>query len=66
MKGIKKILKEDKNSDLVLVVHSGVIKVLLSEVNKTDLSDEIEKHIANGEIGLIDKRREKHERSFGL
>jgi broad specificity phosphatase PhoE/CTP:molybdopterin cytidylyltransferase MocA len=66
VKGIKKILKEDKNSDLVLVVHSGVIKVLLSEVNKTDLSDEIEKHIANGEIGLIDKRREKHERSFGL
>jgi broad specificity phosphatase PhoE len=66
VKAMKRILQEDKNSDLVLVAHSGVIKVLLSEVNKTDISDEIKRPIENGEILLIDKRRGSHERSFGL
>lgn len=53
-KSLKKILKEDVSKDIVIVTHSGVIKVLMSALYDTPLSLEVKKSISNGEIMILD------------
>ncbi|GAB1475663.1 hypothetical protein MASR2M70_04950 [Bacillota bacterium] len=53
VKSIKKILSEDCSEDIVIVAHSGIIKVLQSAIWGTDLREELKKPIANGGVSLI-------------
>ena len=53
-----KLLKEKEGGrylkDIVIVAHSGVMKVLLSNLYDTNLSEELKRSIPNGEIMMID------------
>ena len=59
MKGFQSVLKreleaEDGCRDIVIVSHSGVINVILSNLQRTELSEQIGNHIPNGGMILID------------
>lgn len=49
MKGLRKILRQE-TKDLIVVAHTGVIKVILAYLYKRDLGEEIKKKIPNGEV----------------
>ncbi len=52
-KSVKKILSEDCKGDIVIVAHSGVIKVLQSAIWGTDILDELKKPVGNGQVKLL-------------
>lgn len=57
VKSIKKILSEDCNDDIVIVAHSGVIKVLQSAIWGTDILDELKTPVGNGQVKLLEPFR---------
>jgi len=50
IKGLEKILGSYKGRDIIIVTHSGVIKVLSSCLNGTPLMQEVKNHVKHGEI----------------
>lgn len=63
IKGFQGILKtereaEDKERDIVIVSHSGVIGVILSNLRHTDLKSELEGRIPNGGVAVLDFTKE--------
>lgn len=59
MKGLQSVLKQEKEAgdgcrDIVIVAHSGVINVILSELQHSELSVQIGKRIPNGGVVLMD------------
>lgn len=63
IKGFRGILKtereaEDKERDIVIVSHSGVIGVILSNLRHTDLKNELESRIPNGGMAVLDFTKE--------
>ncbi|MDD4680823.1 MAG: histidine phosphatase family protein [Clostridia bacterium] len=58
MKGFHKLMRQEKEAegsgDIVIVTHSGVINVILSNLQHKDLGDEIKNHIPNGGVVVID------------
>jgi len=54
MKCFKNILIKNDEKDIIIVSHSGVIKVLLSNIYCVDLEREIKENIPNGSITVID------------
>lgn len=54
MKGFKKLLKEHHSEDMVIVSHTGVIKVLLANLHDLTLAEAIHQKIPTGQIIKID------------
>ncbi len=59
MKGLQSVLRQEREAgdgcrDIVIVSHSGVINVILSELQQKELSEQIGKRIPNGGMVLID------------
>ena len=54
VKTLIEILKKDKNEDLVLVAHSGVLRAIISNLNGGDISQPWEK-MRNGEICVLER-----------
>ncbi len=59
MKGLQHILEEERKADnpcddVVIVAHAGVINVIRSELNHTELDEEIRNYIPNGGIVVIE------------
>lgn len=59
MKGLQSVLRQEREAgdscrDIVIVSHSGVINVILSELKQKELSEQIGKRIPNGGMVLID------------
>ncbi|HML37807.1 MAG TPA: histidine phosphatase family protein [Bacillota bacterium] len=63
IKGFQGILKaereaKDKSGDIVIVSHSGVIGVLLSNLRRTELAEELKGRIPNGGVAVLDFTKE--------
>ena len=63
IKGFQGILKaereaKDKSGDIVIVSHSGVIGVLLSNLRRTELAEELKGRIPNGGVAILDFTKE--------
>jgi broad specificity phosphatase PhoE/CTP:molybdopterin cytidylyltransferase MocA len=58
MKGLRSILERERiagdSRDIVIVSHTGVINVLLSNLRRTKLEDEIKNRLPNGGVCMID------------
>ncbi len=58
MKGFESILERERGSkgdrDIVIVSHMGVINVILSNLRRTKLEDEIKNRLPNGGVCMID------------
>ncbi|WP_051280817.1 histidine phosphatase family protein [Anaerovorax odorimutans] len=50
VKGFKKILKNHESGDLVIVTHSGVIKVILANLHDYTLAEVVKKKLFTGQI----------------
>lgn len=65
MKGFESILERERGAedsrDIVIVSHTGVINVILSNLRRTKLEDEIKTRLPNGGVCMIDysKMKEK-------
>ena len=46
------LLKADKNRDLILVAHSGVLRAISNNLRGKDISDDWEK-LGNGQMEII-------------
>ena len=53
-KALIKVLKEDANRDIVIVAHSGVLRVICNNLQGGDVADKWEK-MKNGEVRIIEK-----------
>lgn len=58
MKGFRSILRREWEAgdqrDIIIVSHSGVINVILSNLHKTKLEDEIKNRMPNGSVIMLD------------